>query len=472
MVAGGLLLTGFAGQAQHQSLANSTVVEHTENEEDSSKNEVRSLQDFLRSGHFGGHLRTYFMATVNKAELNDYATYGVSGLVEYETANFKGFEMGLSGLFVFNLWSATPLDRIEPLTGQYSRYEVQLYDVRDPDNETDLDRLDQLYLRYRFGNSFLMFGKMGIHTPLINMQDTRMKPYVLEGFWSELRPFKKWQFHAGFFYKASVRSTTEWVSAQESIGIYGTGFTPDGQPSAYAEHLRTDGVGVLGATFRDHYHQTQLWHYWIDNISHNSFLQIDQKFPLRNNIRLLLGLQVLRQSTIAEGGNPDSQKAYRPAGQENYVYCGQLGAEHEDWRFTLSYFQADKNGRFVFPREWGREQFYTTVSRGRMEGFGNVQNLMSSFFYHPAPAWNIRLDLGRIYAPQHENYRFNKYQNISYDQFNFDLRYRPQKGVFEGLELRFLYVHKRARRDYGQDLAPLYYTADFHHFNLITNLVF
>lgn len=456
--------------AQHSKKAKQdTLRKNTHHHQKTPK--ITSLREIFKYGHFHGHFRNYFMATVNYEDLTDFYANGIGGLIEYETAEFYGFQFALSGLVIFNLFSSdfTELDEI---TNKHSRYELELFDVEDPNNRSELDRFDELYIQYRFKNSRIRFGKQGIKTPLMNKQDTRMKPYVLEGIWTDLNPSNHLKINAGWFYRASVRATTEWTSLEESIGIYEQGFNPDGSPSHYKHHLKTKGVGVFGLTYSQSTRlKSQIWNYWIENISNSTFLQADFSFPLKHDHEFLLGAQLLRQQTLQDGGNSHLEQTYFQPNQENYVYSFKVGWRSKISELTLNYQKADQNGRFTFPREWGREHFYTTVSRGRIEGMGNVQTVMAIWKYKPSKKTFFQLDLGHVFAPKHTDYEFNKYGNVENTHLNIHARYHFDKK-WDGLQFGFLYTHKRATDNFDGNLAPLYYNANYHHFNFVTNIKF
>lgn len=435
-----------------------------------NKQKASSVKDFFGKGHIKGHVRNYIMATANYKSLSDYYANGISGLIDYETANFKGFEIHLSGLFIFNLGSSD-FTKTDPLTDGRARYELQLFDVQNPSNKHDLDRLDELYLSYEFHDSYVKLGRLGLYTPLMNMQDTRMKPYVVQGIWTQIEEIKHLKLNLGWFDHASPRSTVEWVSIAESIGVYAMGFNPDGSPSDYREHLESEGVAVAGMT--THFWKPlklQVWNYWLENISNTAFLQADFRIH-REEHDWLFGAQYLTQTVLNQGGNPDPSKRYMQPGQGSHLASFQVGFEKKDWVLTANYLRAFDNGRFVFPREWGREQFYTTVSRGRIEGMGDVQTLMFIFKHHVSGRLTYRIDLGQTNSPPVSDYRLNKYSNLSYQHFNFDIRYNFDQ-VLDGLNIRFLYTYKHSLDDFGEELAPYFYNANFHHFNLITNIVF
>jgi hypothetical protein len=60
---------------------------------------------------------------------------------------------------------------------------LALFDLEDPGNKANMDRLEELYLKYNFKKSEIIFGKQLINTPFINLQDGRMRPTGVEGLW-------------------------------------------------------------------------------------------------------------------------------------------------------------------------------------------------------------------------------------------------------------------------------------------------
>jgi hypothetical protein len=106
-----------------------------------------SLLHAFKNGQYSGHFRYFFMATDNTDGLSDYFANAVGGGLHYNTAKYHGFQFGLSGFYVFNLYSCD-LGSLDQETGLGNRYEIGLFDVEDPYNRKDIDRLEELYLKY------------------------------------------------------------------------------------------------------------------------------------------------------------------------------------------------------------------------------------------------------------------------------------------------------------------------------------
>ena len=147
-----------------------------------SVSDTTSLLSAFKRGHVNGHFRYFFMSTQNKKGLTDYYANAAGGGLRYETAKFHGFQFAVSGFYSFNIGSSN-LGKPDSVTGQFNRYETALFDVEDPYNKNDIDRLEEFYLKYNYKNSSIVFGKQLINTPFINLQDGRMRPTGVEGVW-------------------------------------------------------------------------------------------------------------------------------------------------------------------------------------------------------------------------------------------------------------------------------------------------
>ena len=108
----------------------------------------KSLLHYFEGGKAEGHIRNYFMETDNH-NLKNYHANATGGLIGYTTKEFKGFTVGISGVFTFKTFGAN-LDAADPVTGKSSKWERELFDLNNPDNFYDLDRMEELLLKYRY----------------------------------------------------------------------------------------------------------------------------------------------------------------------------------------------------------------------------------------------------------------------------------------------------------------------------------
>lgn len=438
---------------------------------DSSRT-VRTLLQAFEQGRYQGHFRSFAMWTDNARSLSDYHAWAAGGDLSIQTAAFHGFSMGIGGMFNVNLHSSD-LGAKDPATGAANRYEIGLFDVENPDNRGDLDRMESFWLRYERPKWQLTAGRQEIQTPFINPQDGRMRPTVVSGLWGVWKMGEKTRLEGGWLWGISPRSTVRWYKIGTSIGLYPRGLNPDGSASGYAEHLSSEGVGLLGLRQSlGKYVKLQVWDQYVENIFNTAFIQADYSRPLNGKGRLLLGIQAVHQDALAQGGNPDQDKTYFEKGAQSNTLSAQAGWQHKQWQFLTAYTLVTADGRFLTPREWGREPFYTFMSRERIEGSGDVHAVTGRLSWQNIHrTLLLGLAYGHFYLPDIREVRLNKYAFLAYRQVNVEARY-AFKGTFKGLQGQFLYVWKgRIGDTYGNDRYVIN-RVDMGQFNLILNYTY
>jgi hypothetical protein len=433
---------------------------------------VSNLLEAFRYGHFNGSFRTYFMATDNARQLSDYYAWAAGGGLNFTSAPCHGFNFGIGGVFNFNL-SSSYLSAKDPTTGAVNRYEIGLFDVANPKNRSDLDRMEAFWLRYQWKNSRITIGRQSLQAPFINFQDGRMRPTAESGAWMEFNELKDTKIEGGWLWKISPRSTVAWYGIGESIGLYPKGLNPDGTGSGYPENLKSSGIGMLGITRQFSQRlKIQAWDIFVQNIFNTAFFQADYVLPLTTGHQLLFGLQGTHQDAIADGGNPEVSKTYFLKGSHSNIISEQVGWQHAGWRALMAYTRITADGRFLSPREWGIEPFYTFMPRERVEGSGNT-NAATARVSWQTKNKKLRLEAGygRFYLPDVKNTLLNKYGFPAFYQCNFDARY-TFGGKLEGLQAHFLYVWKgRIGEIYGNDKYVIN-KVDMSLYNLIFNYTY
>ncbi|MFN4083807.1 MAG: OprD family outer membrane porin [Bacteroidia bacterium] len=415
---------------------------HTERERD--KSDTTTLQHFFRNGEFYGHARYYFMATDNDEDLTDYFSNAFGMGIGYETGKFKGFQIGLSGFFIYNLWSSD-LTKPDPKTGTFSRYESGQFDLFNLGNKHDMDRLEDLYLKYSTKKFSIKFGKQHIRSPFINPQDGRMRPTLVEGALFELKPLEKTKLEGGWIFAVSPRGTVSYFSTANSIGIFPSGVNPDGTKSNYTNNLTSKGVFYLGLNQTiNQYLKIQAWNQTIENIQNSSMLQLNTQFKLNNHNNFVFASQYIHQFAINDGGNLDQSKTYVLRGNKANTFGFRLGFlnEEKNWQVLLNYNRITKHGRYLMPREWGRDPFFTFMPRERNEGNADVHAFTTTGIKSFGKSgWKSEVTYGRFFMPDVTNTAFNKYGMPSYWQLNADIRHHF-KHFLKGLEMQLLYVYK------------------------------
>jgi hypothetical protein len=323
-----LLITTLIANAQHQELNEQPNIWQKKTIEDSNA-VIKSFGDLFRKGTISGHFRSFGMTTTNEGDLKDYQSWAVGGGIKLQTAPLRGFQAGISGFFIYNL-AGTDLSIPDPITQQTNRYEIALYDVENPTNRSDLDRLEELYIRYQYKRSSITLGKQLLNTPFINLQDGRMRPTEIEGVWTEWKSKKNWQAKAGFIYGVSPRGTVRWYSVKNSIGIYSMGVNENGQRADYAGNLQTKGNLLHNIQYQSKNLKIQWWNQYTENIFNSSLVQIDYEIKSSTGI-WFTGAQWVRQDAIGNGDQPDPIKQYAPKDWSSNVYSFRTGWKNKNW---------------------------------------------------------------------------------------------------------------------------------------------
>ncbi len=458
------LLLLINAKAQHQELNEAPKLWGKSNKEIDTTNLLYRFQ----MGELHGHLRSFYSSTYNNNSKIEFAQ-AIGGGIQFISKPLYNFHVGVSGFFVYDAFSSD-LTKPHPLSNTLNRYELGLFDITDPSNKTDINRLEELYLQYHKNNLTLTFGKQLLNTPFINLQDGRMRPTEVQGIWGQYEQ-KNYKFYGGWLNRFSPRSTVDWYRTGESIGIYSVGVNIDGTKSGYKNELNSRGVALIGTElglFKNH--SVQIWNQYVDNIFNSSLLQID-RIP-NSSSPFYYGVQLIRQSVVDQGGNKDLGKTYFNPNQSSLVLGTRIGKNIGHWDHSFNFTRITKQGRYLMPREWGRDPFYTFLLGERNEGNGDVNAyVIKSKYADKKIPLKINLGIGYYDLADIKDFAMNKYSFPAYMQYNIDTRY-AFSGFWKGWEVQVIYFYKDAVANTYDN--PKYYInkADMGHFNLILNFHF
>lgn len=425
------------------------------------------LKDCILQAHWEAHSRTFMMSTTNEGNLkDDYALASGAG-IGLVTKPIYGFQVGLSGFFIYNL-ASSHIEFPDSLTKASNRYEVGLFDIENPANKHDLDRLEELYLKYNFSKSAITVGKININTPFLNPQDGRMRPTIEEGIWLNINESKKIGVNGGWVWDISPRSTVQWFTLENSMGIYPSGVNTDGSKSNYHEYIESAGMAIANVYFQPNNKlKINVWNGLLDNVMNTAMIEVNTKQMLNEKNNFYQGIIFLHQDAINHGGNSNQKKTYINEGGQSNALSAQAGFKTKKINTSLNYTHITGDGRYLMPREWGREPFYTFLPRERNEGFGNLNAFVAKF---SANFFNNKFKTGLGYGyyrlPDVTNYRLNKYGMPSYHQLNYEASY--MFGNFlKGLELKLLVVGKLKEKQESYNLKYVYNKVNMVNFNFI-----
>jgi len=447
-----------------------TIPSFAQQRTNQSTPDTNSIRSKWLKGKIESRFRLYMMSTDNASGLSDYHALAFGGGLKYESGAWYGLSFGVSGFFIWNLASAD-LSKKDPKTGARSRYEIGQFDAEDPGNRNDMDRLEDFYLQYKWKSGETRFGKQEIKTPFVNPQDGRMRPTGEQGVWTQWEPGEKWKLQGGWIYKMSPRGTVRWYGVAESMGLFPAGVNEDGRPSGYPSNLESNGIGILGLQYQHGQMQIQAWEHLVEGIFHTSMFQLEKKPSTTKPQGFETGFQYIYQQSLANGGHYDPAKAYFQQQARVHVLSAKAGWKYKQALIRLNATHIGKNGRFLMPREWGREPFYTFIPRERNEGSGGVNAVtMNIIRENPRKKWRTEISYGYYDMPDVKDARLNKYQMPSYHHFLADVKY-AFRGMGDGLSIELLYAYKKNAGETYRDPKYLINKVDMHHFNIILNYI-
>jgi hypothetical protein len=430
-----------------------------------------SLVNAFKNGKVQGNVRYFFSSTINKGELSDYYANAIGGGIRYQTASFYNFKAVISGFYIFNLGSSDNIAKKDPITAAYSRYELGLFDITGKESISEINRLEEFCLEYKTTDFSLIFGRQLLNTPFINLQDGRMRPTVVEGLWGAWNLSKNHNFQGGWFYSVSPRSTVDWYSLGNSLGIYSLGKDATGKNSGYSGHTTSKGAFMLNYNWKPSpLFKLQAWDLLFENVFNISLLQGDYDYTL-NTGKLYTGLQMALQTKVGNGGNENKSFAYYTNTEPVWIIGSRVGWKNLFWDVSLNYNHISNTGRYLMPREWGRDYFYSFMLRERTEGAGGVNAINIKGGYKFSKTRTLNLAAGFVAMPDAKNYYLNKYSVPSYAHFVFDYKYNFSRFL-QGTEAQILYVFKPSTGEYYGNPGSLFNKVDMHLFNVVINFRF
>ena len=250
-------------------------------------------------GTIDGAVRSYLMATANVGELSDWVSWANGASLGWQSSRFAGF--GVGARFYATVATAGNATALDPTTGRPSRYELGLYDVVAKER-ADTALLGEAYLDFAASGHHVWLGRHRLKSPLINPQDGRMIPSLVQGVWYEGSFDRRLKLQLGYLSHVAPRSTGGFYSAADSIGLYPSGRSVIGQPSAYAGRLESAGVFVGSAAYRTPLFRAQAWDYLVENIFNTVYLEVGVR-PKDRHLGYIVDAQVLAQQRLGQGGS-------------------------------------------------------------------------------------------------------------------------------------------------------------------------
>ncbi len=415
-------------------------------------------------GSLKTQFRLYSMIEDNQEPLRDYEGMAAGGKILYQTPSFGNLK-GSVGVYASHfVYDNVAANRLEPLAANKgSRYVAGLVDTVDVDNES-VAGIGEAYLRYSNADMYFDVGRMKLDTPFINPQDGRMIPTFEEGIWSKMKIDSQWSVQGGFIERFWNRNTPRWKSVEESLGYgYEMGKSIDGVNGDYYQNTSSKGVFVGNVMWNTPNFKVDMWDYYVENIFNLAYMEFLASHEI-DGIKMSYGLQGIAQREVGEGGNGEDEKAlatsadraksYMAQGEKSRTYGAKIAVQNGASTLTFAYNQTTDDGRFLFPREWGKEPLYTFQKRERSDGSGDCNAWLVTFEHDfSSSGWDgltMMAGYGEYDKSDPKMAQFNKYGTPSYAQWNIDLFYRFT-GAFKGLRAEYLLARKVARGETYQE---------------------
>ncbi len=430
----------------------------------------KPLVYYFQNGKTTGLWRNHFMITDNQKGLLDFGAFASALHVNYKTLYLKNIAFSAGFASVSNVWQHNLTAR-DPQTYQSSRYEIGLYDVTNPQNYKSILLLSELALNYKYKNWNVNLGKQLLKTTFINPQDGRMVPTLAEGLYAQKKG--KWEIELGYLYRMAPRGVSKWYSVEQSIGVYPQGVQSQGKPSQYAGNTHSNGIGLFGVQKNfTKFIQIKLHDLYVDNLMNTAFVQMDYfKNDTSRQTQWTISGQLIRQDGVGNGGNIEEEKRYFEKKGKSMTFGGRILLEQVRWSISLNYNRIIRLGRYLLPREWGIEPFFTFLPRERSDGFAGVQALALKSSFLPNKTFRLAYQTAYVQLPDVKNYAFNKYGMPSYWQNNLEVRWYPQK-FFKSLEVFLLVVYKYNLGETHGDKRYIINRTNMLQWNIVTNYKF
>jgi len=254
-----------------------------------------------------------------------------------------------------------------------------------------------------------------------------------------------------------------------SVGIYPNGRAVNGRPAAYSGYIHSNKLLIGNIEWKPLQNLNyQYWNYYADNLFNIALQKIELKKRLPNKT-WLAGVQYLWQKGLSDESLALENQYIGPE-EQSHVFSSRIavtdnGSAH-GW--SINYTRVTSHGRFLFPREWGIEPFYTFINRERNEGAGDVHAVMLEHTRSLDKDNHLSFrGRGGVYKmPAVSAADLNKYAMPSYYQLSLEVNYKF-KGFLHGLETQMLYTYK-GNLDGGIEYEPLavHNKTNMHHLSM------
>lgn len=429
-------------------------------------------------GKFSGQIRAFSMIEDNQHPLYDYHATAIGGKLIYQTPSIYPLQAAI-GVYTSHFLhdNINSLSIESRASDRNSRYAIGLVDTTDFDAKS-VTGIGEASISYRSNTNAITVGRMKLDTPFVNPQDGRMIPTLVQGIWSKYAVDPSWNIQAGYINAFWNRNTPQWKSVEKSLGYgYEMGNSALAVTTAgnYYDNTSTNGLFIANVRYAPNDDlRLDLWDYYLENIFNLAYAEGSFSYAYES-MKLTHALQYLYQTQSGDGGNAEDNtpqasnaqkaKSYMQEGESSLTYGAKTTLQYENSTLTIAYNKTTDKGRFLFPREWGREPLFTFQKRERSEGSGNCHAWMASLEHDFKNGFDLIVSYGEYHKTDPKEWKYNKYGLPSYTHYNIDLFYRFN-GVLKGLKAEYLFTRKEARGNTYQIPGPSEYNFIFRKNNM------
>lgn len=417
---------------------------------------------FIKQARLEGEFRNFFMHTNNNESLSDYYT-NASGLkLKLNSGRWKGLDLAVGGSYITKTFSSV-IAKKDQETGQFTKWEYELHDVLNRDN-FNFFLLEEFYLNYQSKKTSIRLGNMLVETPMFSTSDGRMRPFIYRGLNTAYAINSKHQIKFWWLTHTLVRSTTNWFNNNEAIGLITNGFQPNGQVADYQNQYNSRGSGIFNYNFQHNQWYIDYYQFHLDDIMTMSFAKIRKTLGKFN-----LGMQYTYQHPLKTNRKLAYVHRYIQPDERPQVISTRIRYANSTYSITGAYSYSLATGRMLFPKELGRDWYYTSTARSRMEGLGDAHNfLLKGEYFIPKSKLYFAVEYIQMLGPEIDNFHLNKYNIDEYWQVNARVRY--DANFLKGVNFDLLYVFKENLNN--NDPINVFNRSDYNQFNLVTNIYF
>jgi hypothetical protein len=411
--------------------------------------------------------RTFWMNTSyqDRALKSDYAlgmSLNLGAKINYGThwslhLGYRSF----GNVFSSDIWNP------DPNTGQANRYETGLFDLLDT-RDRFFGKLETFSLSYTKDKFGVKIGRMGINTDWVNAQDGRLSPTAVEGINAWFSIHKKWKISLWAIERLSIRGSGEWLGVGETLGIYPQGRNVFGKAANYFGNTESKWLGI---TEMDRQWGNGAKLHFSHTFAHNLFSTYWASFEKNRKIATgtwTFGFQSGLQHGVGDGGNPNLNLTYKMPEDLNYAFSGRIGWRNERWISHLNYTHVGGEGRWLSPREWGKDAWYTFIPRERNEGFESVDAVVGyvEYRFEKVPV-QVYAHGGMHWLSDASDAAANKYNFPSYRQVNLGIKLQPKR--VKNLDFHLILVSKEPLSSDKLTPNQIYNKVELLHVNGIIN---